>query len=161
MTRRLFLLPIVCFLLMAANTGSATYEPVQIVNLTSKPIVAASLNGTKAYFIVDTGSGITLLNKNDKATYEFKTTSSPLFEQHAIDLKGNTTELLDAHKVNLMVGNTQIKTHFMSCDMDRVVASVKRRTGYTVQGIIGSDVMKKYRVMIDYEKEVLVFKPKK
>jgi len=44
---------------------------------------------------------------------------------------------------------------FGACDMYRLVHSIHAKTGIKIAGIIGSDMMKKYKFKIDYaEKKI-------
>ena len=126
------------------------YQYIQIVSLQKKPIVEATLNGKKAYFLLDTGSDMTILHKDDKEKYGFQTLLAG--EQHdAVGIGGFTSAITSAFDVHLELGSTRIMTHFLSYDLSDIIQYTLKGSGIKINGIIGSDAMKRYGIVIDYQ----------
>ena len=105
------------------------YEYIKIVNLHRLPIVEVRLNEKKAYFLLDTGSAITMLNKEDVKKYGFK----PFFrhnEQHtAVGIGGTTSTFTSATKVRLVLGSSRIMTRYLIHDLSHIVDQIKKSSG--------------------------------
>ncbi|MEN7546962.1 retropepsin-like aspartic protease [Rapidithrix thailandica] len=133
-------------------------EVIKIITLKNQPIVIGKLNGKKAYFLIDTGSDVTLLNLKDANKFRFK------FRK--IDLQGyklsalgseHQQEIWMAYNVAIHLGNKKMKGYFKVFDLSRIASSIRRDSGIKINGIIGSDVMKKHKFLIDYEaKEISI-----
>ncbi|HEY4653093.1 MAG TPA: aspartyl protease family protein [Cyclobacteriaceae bacterium] len=133
------------------------YEYIRIINLQQKPIVAGTLNGKKVYFLLDTGSDFTLLNETETKKYGFKTVNreSDLIVNKAVGMGGTIVEFKSVYNVSISLGSTRISTTCLAYDMSLLVTIIRNRSGIEISGIIGSDVMKRYGVIIDYaNKEV-------
>lgn len=138
------------------------YEYIKIFNLHRKPIVEATLNGQKAYFLLDTGSDITMLNKDEKNKYGFKLHIRENENHAAVGIGGKTTELTSIYQVHLKLGSTRIVTRYLAYDMSAIVQAIDRNSGVKISGIIGSDTMKRYGIIIDYKnREVGILTSKK
>jgi len=127
------------------------YQYIKIINLQRKPIVEATLNGKKAYFLLDTGSDITILNKNDTQQYGFHTLVREGEKHEAVGIGGKTSTLTSAYDVYLELGSTRIITAYLTYDMSDIVKNISKSSGIEITGIIGSDVMKRYGIVIDYK----------
>ncbi|MEO1050614.1 MAG: aspartyl protease family protein [Bacteroidota bacterium] len=136
-------------------------EYLEIVSKTKKPIVMGELNGKKAYFLLDTGSDITILNARYQDHYEFKS-NMPYYRAVKVTGLGSTEQSVAyAFKINLKLGSKGIRTHYYAYDLSKVMASLERKSGIEIAGIIGSDVMRSYGFQIDYTKNLVGFMDKK
>jgi len=126
-------------------------EYVDIVYLEDKPIIAASLNGKVAYFLVDTGSDISIIDENVAEEYGFRTIVNNDLNYQIEGLQGNKKALKWAKGCELIMGKGEIKARFFTLDIQHLSNSLRKKTHIKIQGIIGSDIMKKYNFRIDYK----------
>jgi hypothetical protein len=148
---------LLAYFLIVLPMSDHQYEYIRIINLQQKPIVAGTLNGKKVYFLLDTGSDFTLLNETETKKYGFKTVNreSALSVNKAVGVGGTIVEFKSVYNVSISLGSTRISTTCLAYDMSLLVTIIRNRSGIEISGIIGSDVMKRYGVIIDYaNKEV-------
>ena len=132
----------------------AQIPPVKITNLRSKPIVQAELNGKKAYFLLDTGSDLTVMHEGKAEFYNFN------IKEMVIPLKvagidGSTGGMNRASTIELKLGELSIQAPYFSYDLSSVIKYIHSKTFLKISGIIGSDVMHKYGFVIDYGEELV------
>lgn len=132
----------------------AQLSPVKIKKLSSKPIVEAKINGKKAYFLLDTGSDITVMH-NDKAHYYDFKIKQMVNPQKVTGIHGKVNDMNRAYALDLQLGELPIKTTFFTYDLSPVIQNIHSRTLLRISGIIGSDVMIKYGFIIDYKEELV------
>ncbi|CAN5307951.1 hypothetical protein BH23BAC1_BH23BAC1_24190 [soil metagenome] len=126
------------------------YEIIKIVNLERKPIVEGTINGKVAYFLLDTGSDLTILNRKDSEKYNFKVVLREYGRQKVASFGGIQSDILNTYNIDLKLGSQLIDTEIHSYDLSPVIESLKIKTNIKISGIIGSNIMKKYGFMIDY-----------
>jgi hypothetical protein len=146
---------IISWLIFSVPFSEFEYEYIKIFNLYRKPIVEATLNGQKAYFLLDTGSDITMLNKEERNKYGYKLYARENENHAAVGIGGKTAALTSIYRVHLKLGSTRIVTKYLAYDMSDLVRAIDQSTGVKISGIIGSDAMKRYGVIIDYKKRVV------
>ena len=146
-------------LLITAFTHE-TYEYVTIVDWQFKPIIKVEVNGKTAYFLVDTGSDMTILHRDVANRYDFVPVLTSANQQKALGLSGKQQTIHRVKNVELINGNTPIKALFKTFDLSGVVSSLRDRVGVKISGIIGSDVMKRYGFIIDYQQQTIAIKTK-
>lgn len=124
-------------------------EKIKLKTLKSKPVIEAKLNGRIAYFLLDTGSDITILHMKGHKRYNFNYHSSR-GPHVANSLNSKNLNLHEAYTVDLTIGERQIKAKFFVYDMSSVVETIYKTSNLKICGIIGSDVMGNYDFVIDY-----------
>lgn len=134
---------------------SDNYEYIDIVYLRKKPIVKGVLNGKKAYFLLDTGSDITLLNHKVSRHYDFKAIYRHRPGQPIQGIGTDGTQMRYAFNVNLQLGSQRIKAKYRSHDISNIVQSIYSHSSIRIAGIIGSDVMRNYGFKIDYKNKLV------
>jgi|GEM_PF-1715771 len=124
-------------------------EPTTIKLLnTVFPIVECTLNSKKAYFLIDTGSTITVLDLSQKKGYGFFTHKRLSKELYGFG--GKHLGVWSVLDVNLKIGGRFVATPFLGVSLSQLKESISKRTGYTITGIIGSDVIRDYGIIIDF-----------
>ncbi|NJB36283.1 retropepsin-like aspartic protease [Croceivirga sp. JEA036] len=122
-------------------------------------VLAAEINGITGRFILDTGASNTCLGIA-KAEY-FKLIS----EESDIKAAGaGSTEMetLKSTKNAIAIGKwTYNKQDFVLFDMSHVNQALLNHNALPVDGIIGADILKKGRAIIDYDKKCLYLKKRK
>ncbi|MEK6477941.1 aspartyl protease family protein [Catalinimonas sp. 4WD22] len=133
---------------------------IEIVHMDRKPIVAAKINGKKTYLIVDTGSDISVLNIKSSAYFGFFPSVNRDITYQLEGLNGEKKQLSWAKKLSVTLGDSEIKARFYTMDLSRLMTSVRNKTHINVQGIIGSDIMKKYDFRVDFKNKNIGFSNK-
>jgi hypothetical protein len=156
---------VLTLLLFSSFTGKNdhVYEYLNIVDLTLKPVIEVALNGKKAYFLIDTGSDITILNTRDAKKYGFGVIKRA-FENHSlVGMGGSVASIYSTYDVELKVGSSRVMNRYLAHDLSRVVKMLEQKISIQISGIIGSDLMKRYGFVIDYANKqvgILTVKPK-
>lgn len=103
-----------------------------------RPIIKGKVGDKEAYFLLDTGASLSLINK-DKAK-KFELIKGKKFPGTIVGAGG---EIEDCCYCNSFVeiGNKKI-AQFILTDIDAVRQSIKRETGIEILGIIGYPQMK-------------------
>ena len=133
---------------------------VKFHNLKRKPIIEAQVNGKKAYFLIDTGADISILNTDDAKKYGFKNLRMMGPDQVLTGLGSSTEEFWRASKANVKVGGHIIYARFYSVDIQNVIDSLFENTNIRILGILGSDVLMNYSMKIDYQLGQLSMSPR-
>ncbi|GJM29535.1 MAG: hypothetical protein DHS20C17_21700 [Cyclobacteriaceae bacterium] len=121
---------------------------IEIACLEKVPIVKVQLNDKEAFFVLDSGSDISIINRLDLDKFQFtvKKTASR-------DVKGFAGEQRGIYRVNqvkLALGDHEINSSFFATDLKHLVRTIENHTSITVNGILGLDIMKEYGFTIDY-----------
>ena len=108
-------------------------------------IVEGQVNGKSAYFLIDTGASVGLIDKEKKKKYGLKEG----FRYHGT-LIGAGGEMKDVKHCDTFV-EFEGKTipQFLLADISNVVKSIKRETGIEILGIISLPQMKFAGIGID------------
>lgn len=123
------------------NQPSAN-EPVEFDLAADQIVVDAHINGVGKRMIVDTGAGMTIINR--------RTVKALGLTDGANAVAGGAGDHVDPNIVELgslsVGGATLHGVRGVSMDL----TDVCRRVGEDVDGIIGADFLSEYRVTIDY-----------
>ena len=108
-------------------------------------IVEGQVNGKSAYFLIDTGASVGLIDKEKKKKYGLKEG----FRYHGT-LIGAGGEMKDVKHCDTFV-EFEGKTipQFLLADISDIVKSIKRETGIEILGIISLPQMKFAGIGID------------
>lgn len=121
--------------------------------LTGHHLVQAQLNGKPASFVLDTGANRTVLHAPFAA--EFGLTGSTLGRGGAIGV-GGAVQASQASIRSLAIGDIAIRRNrIMMTDLGQVTNLLSPISGTRVYGIIGQDVLKEHRAIIDVAKPIL------
>jgi hypothetical protein len=132
------------------NTG---YLP--FISIARIPIVAAKINGKNAWFIVDSGASVSLLNESAADFFGFK--YNAYLEEHVHSLSGDS-KLKRATNCVVDLGPLQVSHHmFHTKEMASIVAAIELHESITISGIIGADILNQFRITIDFGNNVLLF----
>ena len=126
-------------------------DTIDMVRIKGKPIIVGKLNGKNAYFLVDTGADITILNEVDTKKYKIRYRKT-LLKGNMISglISRHERDIWVATNANFYLGNKQMNACFKVLDLSNIKASIGRKSGVWINGIIGSDMMKQYDFIIDY-----------
>lgn len=152
---------ITLLMISSFNTNSINWDPVEdrqsteILSLDKVPIIIVMLNGKAAYFVLDSGSDVTLIHNLETGKYQFN------FDKRAsksiIGAAGGNQPIHQASGIELHIAQRSLKTLFYATDLSSVVESLSQSTGYIISGIIGMDLMRRYGFEIDYGAQKVIF----
>ncbi|MFD2822283.1 TIGR02281 family clan AA aspartic protease [Lacinutrix iliipiscaria] len=118
--------------------------------------IIAKINGIKGIFIVDTGASSSCVGFEAKDIFNLKVKDSGIRAAGA----GAIDMLTQVSKLNtLKIGKwEQKKTALILFDLTHVNTALINHNAKPVNGIIGADILKKGKAIIDYEKKYLYLK---
>jgi len=121
--------------------------------------VIAKINGVKGRFILDTGASNTCVGFDKIQHFNLKSKSSDIKAAGAgaTDMKTQISK-----KNKLQIGKWEMKKlQIVLFDLNHVNEALASQNASPVDGIIGADVLKKSRAIIDYHKKTLYLKETK
>jgi hypothetical protein len=156
------LLPGLCFLyLILPSAGIAqTVVELDMMSQDDKPLVSARINGQNAYFLVDTGSDISLLFAEFQDSFGFHTNEgAPAGLRSITGVQGRSVALQRTYNARVEAEGCFFPIRFPALEGGRYLEVVKENSELRIVGIIGVDLMKQLKVQIDYSrnKVALVF----
>lgn len=143
------------------SSTAAEYHVIPFRTIGEKiPVIRASLNEKCAWFIVDTGASVTLLNATEASHFGFSMRNA---RGEMLELTGFTDKLtLSATSFcRLTIGNLKIgPTKYRSHEMSALFTTIESREKMRIAGILGSDILAKYGMNINYESKTLSYRVK-
>jgi hypothetical protein len=125
--------------------------------LTGHHLVEAELNGKRGSFVLDTGANATVIHAPYAA--EFGLTEKSAGPAGAIGL-GGSLKASQARLRSMRIGPVPIRRErVLTTDLQQVVKLLGPLSGGRIYGIIGQDVMKEHRAVIDVAKPILYLVP--
>lgn len=120
----------------------------------------AKINGVKGRFILDTGASNSCVSLDLAAYFKLNAEDS---DTKAAGAGATDMETQQAKDNTLVIGKWKTKKcHLVLFDLTHVNSALTQHDAEEVHGIIGADVLKKGKAVIDYSKKVLYLKkPKK
>ena len=118
--------------------------------------LVAYINGIKGRFILDTGASNTCIGLH-KADY-FKVAST-ISETKASGAGATEIETHTATDVYLTIGKWEVRDlHLVLIDLSHVNSALELHGVKEIEGVIGSDLLKLGKAIIDYDKKRLYLK---
>ena len=125
------------------------------ITITNHLSCKARINGVKANLLIDTGASNSCIALSQKKYFEIKEKGNP-FE--AAGAGEDKMKAILAHRCNLILGRHLIgQQSFMLLDMQYINATLVKEGGITIDGILGNDFLRKYKVIIDYTDKKMIF----
>lgn len=143
-------------LLFVITLSAQTVEKIRIQGV-DKTIIKGDLNGKKAFFLVDTGSDLSIINSAHLDRFKLKEQEIYGGSREAIGFNGETAAVKKVANANLLIGETLNHSSFYSLDLSKLCKSIEAKTHVTISGIIGADLLKKYNCVIDYQLRQITF----
>jgi len=120
--------------------------------------IEAKINGVKGLFILDTGASNTCVGIDRSSIFELD------FEVSDVKAAGAGATHMETYvstKNHLQIGPWKNKKQeIVLFDLQHVNQALKEHNARTVDGIIGADVLKKAKAIIDYSKKRVYLKIK-
>ena len=119
-------------------------------------LLRGKINGINGSFILDTGAGVTIIEKENKEKFEMKTKISTAT---ATGAGGSNIQIQDSENNSLDFQSFKIPNISLSLmSLDHVNNAFESMGIEKVDGVIGADIMTNYNAIIDYSNLVLYLK---
>ncbi|MBL0743144.1 retropepsin-like aspartic protease [Chryseolinea lacunae] len=123
------------------------------------PVIEAKLNGKPAFFIVDTGASVSILNEQAARHFGFRIATEGMYEAVEVTGFNGTSTMHHAGRCILEIGDLQIRSlRFKSRDMSDFSSVFFDQERIRIAGILGADMLTQYNMTIDFGTKTLVFK---
>ena len=159
--KKLLLVFLIPFILGCKRISASDHNfkdgKVTFVSVEKTPIVKGTLNGKEAYFIIDSGASISVLDDNQADDYLFTLG----YSEGDISGYGGQSSPRSTSEVDINIGGVDFSFRlglYRSQDIQNVVDAIKENGGIEIVGIIGSNVMKDLGIIIDYSSNALYIK---
>ncbi|OIQ23244.1 retropepsin-like aspartic protease [Lacinutrix sp. MedPE-SW] len=119
--------------------------------------IKAKVNGVKGLFILDTGASSSCIGFKDIERFKLAAKDSDIKAAGA-----GATDMLTqiSSKNTIMIGRwKKTKVNLVLFDLTHVNTALTTHNAKPVNGIIGADILKKGKAIIDYNKKYLYLKP--
>jgi len=141
------------------NLSKAKSEKNQIIRFKRIagriPVISATLNGKPAYFIIDTGASVSVLNEPEAKSYGFIVGAND--DVNVTGFTG-TSNMRRVVNCTLQVGTLKITHIRFSCkNINELVTVVYGNENIKISGILGSDLLGQYRMQIDFMNQTISF----
>jgi predicted aspartyl protease len=154
-TQHLRYLLIVVVLFTSCRPATRTNQSINFFSIAHIPVIEGRINGKTAYFIIDTGASCSILNESVATYYGFKT--MVILDEHLMGLNG-AAKIKTAYNYSITLSSLKIKAlTFRTRKIDELVDVIKNNESIVIAGIIGSDVLKKYQMGIDFRTNKISF----
>lgn len=117
-----------------------------------RPIIEGEINGKSAYFLLDTGASIALIDENQIEEYQLQ--YGELFPGTIISTGGSTSMTYFCQN-NIEIANKYIKD-FVLINLTQIRNSIKRETGIDILGVISYPQLQQLQLTIDIEKNEII-----
>ena len=135
---------------------SEGYSSVKLIFLETKHyLIEAKVNGIDGRFILDTGASNSCIctSLEDK----FKVISKESKEK-ASSANSEMTNTKISKSNAIQIGKWEDKMDIISFDMNHINNALSQKKIPPIDGILGADILKKSKAVIDYESNKLYFK---
>jgi clan AA aspartic protease (TIGR02281 family) len=121
---------------------------------TGHHLVQATINGTSGSFVLDTGANATVVDRKHAQTFGLS--------EDAAGLRGVVGGLAGGASANqvpiesLRIGAVEVRQRrIVTADLGQLLETLGRFTGTTVYGLVGQDILKEHRAIVDVARPML------
>lgn len=122
------------------------------MNLTELPVVTFYNGTNKLNFLLDTGSNLCVINSNSLKHLEYTKLNEI---GHIHGMEGNITDV-EYISMNFTHNEKLYTSKFQVVDMQEAFDNVKKESGVTIHGILGSKFFEEYKYVLDF-KELIAY----
>lgn len=133
------------------SDGILGYQAVNNV-----PLVKGTLNGKLAYFIIDSGSSLSMLDEKQIEEYEF-TIVVDVSNNQVAGIGGMLSAPHTVSDAKVTIGGIEVVADFKAQDLQAMTRSIKTHAGFDVVGIVGSDWLANNNLVINYARKTISF----
>lgn len=145
-----FLLLSLC---LPPESKAQTTIELDMMSQDAKPLVMANINGQTAYFLVDTGSDISLLFAEFKDLFGFQTnTGTTAGLKNVTGVQGRRVALQRTYNARVEAEGCYFPIRFPAMTGGRYLQVVEQNSELRIVGIIGVDLMRQLKMHIDYSR---------
>jgi predicted aspartyl protease len=116
-------------------------------------VVPLTLNGHVAYFLVDCGSEMTILEQSTADAFGFSIDDSE--DAANIDWSGHSVAVNNAKYATIQIGDIKAGTDIKVANIRALLGAISGRVKANIVGIVGADTLKKYHLVIDYSNNTI------
>ncbi|MBX2969811.1 MAG: clan AA aspartic protease [Cyclobacteriaceae bacterium] len=138
------------------STGEYIEVPFQTLN-GKIPVLKVTINGKTAWMIVDTGASVTVVNAAVANQYGFLVAGNLSASKTEMASLAGTTDLYATYSCNINIGELAIKYAPKAQNMISLMSRIKEHDKITIVGILGSDVLSKYKMNINYAAQTITY----
>ena len=122
------------------------------MNLTELPVVTFYNGTNKLNFLLDTGSNLCVINSNSLKHLEYTKLNEI---GHIHGMEGNIVDV-EYIFMNFTHNEKLYTSKFQVVDMQEAFDNVKKESGVTIHGILGSKFFEEYKYVLDF-KELIAY----
>jgi|ERR1051325_9453507 predicted aspartyl protease len=132
--------------------------PIRLIKLDDgyHIFISAKINGRKATLIIDTGASRSAFDKERIKQF----VDEHKFEKHEKLASGIGTNSMKSHLAVLdsfTIGKIKEENYLaILLDFSHVVTAYRQMGVKPIDGVLGSDILRKYKAVIDYGKKILL-----
>ena len=135
---------------------SSGYNSVKLIFLETKHyLIEAKLNGIKGRFILDTGASNSCICTS--LENKFNVISMPSKEK-ASSANSEMTQTRVSKTNAIQIGKWEDKTSLITFNMNHINIALRENQIDPIEGIIGADILKKSKAILDYKKNKIYLK---
>lgn len=131
--------------------------PVEIVELEKNSyhlIISLEINGIQGDVIIDTGASVTVIDKQLLEEQDILTTETCI---QSGSVTGQISDVKVVKTKSIKIGGIPFKNiHLAAIDLDYVNEMYNHHLKRKIIGLLGCDFCVKHRVVIDYQKKILI-----
>jgi hypothetical protein len=129
------------------NKKSIEMSFKEAIDLAGVPVITFVSNGINVNLLLDTGANNPIIDKSILDKLEYKKTN---FVSDLVGL-GGKTEKARYVSIDFKYKEVPFNSNFQVIDMSAPFGEMKKNTGVTIHGLIGSSFFKKYRYILDFD----------
>ncbi|MBL6685266.1 MAG: clan AA aspartic protease [Flavobacteriaceae bacterium] len=132
------------------------YSSVKLIFLETKHyLIEAKVNGVSGRFILDTGASNSCVCTTLENNFN-------IISQETIEKASSATNEISNTKISknntIQIGKWENKINLITFDMSHINHALNEKKINSVSGIIGADILKKSKAILDYNKNKLYIK---
>jgi hypothetical protein len=132
------------------------YSSVKLIFLETKHyLIEAKVNGVSGSFILDTGASSSCICTSLENNFK-------IISKQTIEKASSATSKISNTKISknntIQIGKWENKTNFITFDMSHINHALNEKKIDSVSGIIGADILKKSKAILDYKANKLYLK---
>lgn len=121
---------------------------------TGHHLVRATVNGTDGSFVLDTGANATVIDQRHRQAFGIAKDSTSLRGVVGGLAGGATAAQVPVQ--SFRIGGIEVRQRrIVTADLGQLLGTLGRLSGTTVYGLVGQDVMKEHRAIVDVAKPML------